>query len=75
MNTLTFEELIVNVEQLTLDEQLVLLERLARSVRERAGHRDLSFDAELETMAADPQIQHEIAIINRDFAIAESDGL
>jgi hypothetical protein len=58
---------------LSWDEQLLLLERLARRLREETPERRIGGD--LAEMAADPAIQRELKAIDREFVTAESDGL
>ncbi len=46
------------------------------ALQEFAGHRrGLSFDQEMEAMAADPAIQADSTAISREFATADFDGL
>ncbi len=58
-------ELRQRIEQLSLDDRLWLLERLASSVR-RAARSDVG-DGDLAEMAADPDIQREMRQIAEDF--------
>lgn len=58
------------IRALSHEEQLWLLERIARHLREQT---DKSED--LAAMASDPDIQTEIAAINEEFAMTETDGL
>ena len=65
---------------LSLEEQQWLLERLTRQVQERTHKTDKFADAayrsaQIKAMANDPDIQSEIAAINKEFAITEMDGL
>lgn len=69
-----------SIRALSLEEQLWLLERIARQVRERTLIQNKLADAkymekQLAAMANDPNIQAEIAAINEEFAVAEMDGL
>ncbi len=61
------------LQALSRDEQFLLLERLARSLRAQASIPAIASD--LEGMAADPAIQRELRSIARDFAATELDGL
>ena len=61
------------LQALSRDEQLLLLERLARSLRAQSSIPAMGSD--LEEMAADPAIQRELRSIDRDFAATELDGL
>jgi len=58
---------------LSRDEQLWLIEHLAKGLRKQP--KPFNFDADLVAMANDPQIQAEIRAINEEFALAEQDGL
>ncbi len=61
--------------ELSEDEQSQLFQRLSRQMgSERTGRSDLD-EKELALMAADPDIQREIAEINAEFAVADADGL
>lgn len=61
----TLDQIEVDIEQLSLDEQLHLIEFLARAIRRRMTSDP---DADLATMAADPDIQRELVAINAEFA-------
>lgn len=71
----TLEQIVVAASQLSLDEQLDLMEQLARQIRRRSVPPEMSLDDTLRTMAEDPDIQREIAAINAEFAHTEADGL
>ena len=67
-----------SILRLSLEEQQWLLEQISQQVRSRAG--DLLADRshmeeQIKEMAKDPDIQAEIAAINREFATTEMDGL
>ena len=63
-----------NIAQLSLSEQLWLIERLAQRIRnEVKTQNDLSL--QLTEMAHDPEIQNELQMIDAEFAITEADGL
>lgn len=69
-----------SIRALSLKEQLWLLERIARQVRERTNTDELSANIEdleeqLAMMASDLEIQTELETTNREFAVAENDGL
>ena len=72
------ETLFRNIEQqvnaLQYDEKLVLIERLVRALRQSQTPRT-PFVQQMEAMAADPEIQREIALIDAEFAPTEMDGL
>jgi len=63
------------IDQLPFSDQLWLMERLARRIRERSEHAPDSRDRALEVMANDPAIQRELREIEAEFALTESDGL
>lgn len=68
------------IRSFSVEEQLWLLEKIARQVRERTRTADKFADAEymknqMEAMAKDPHIQTEIAAINEEFAVTEMDGM
>jgi hypothetical protein len=68
------------IQNLSLEEQLWLLERIARQVRKRVQTGNKFFDPkymeeQLRAMANNPSIQSEIAAINEEFAITEMDSL
>lgn len=60
---------------LSLNDLLALIEIATRRIREKTWHVESNLESELDAMAADPQIQHELAQINKEFAITEMDGL
>jgi competence protein ComEC len=63
------------IDQLPFSDQLWLMERLARRLRERSLQSQGSPERELEEMANDPDIQRELREIEAEFAITEADGL
>ena len=63
------------IDRLPFRDQLWLMERLARRIRERSEHPPASRDQALEEMANDPAIQRELREIEAEFATTESDGL
>jgi hypothetical protein len=75
MVTSRLEQIETNIAQLSLDEQLWLMERLARHIRQRTLPPITIPDSELAAMASDPAIQGEIQQINAEFAGTETDGL
>jgi hypothetical protein len=56
------------IDRLSPDERLWLIERLARGLRQPAAD-------DLAAMAADADVQHELRRINEEFAATEEDGL
>lgn len=75
MVTPMLEQIETNIAQLSLDEQLWLMERLAHTIRQRSLPAIMVQEDELAAMAADPAIQNEIRQINAEFATTEMDGL
>lgn len=61
--------------RLSPEAQLTLLERLVHRARLAvAGHAE-TWDQDLASMAADPEVRHELALIDSEFAAAEGDGM
>ena len=63
------------IAELSLVEQLWLMEWLAQHIRETATAASRAKYDALAAMADDPDIQREIQDIRAEFAIAEADGL
>ena len=65
------------INSLSLDEQKWLLNRLSEKVKEKSTKLLEEYDREnqIEIMANDPEIQREIALIDREFIITEMDGI
>jgi hypothetical protein len=61
--------------QLSVSEQLLLIERLVHQVHEVTLKRRGELDQQLAMMAADPEIQRELQRIELEFSNAEADGL
>ena len=74
MNTMVLSQLEENIYELSLDEQLWLIERLAQHIRSAVAVKG-NFEMQLIAMANDPEIQDELQIIAAEFTIAEADGL
>ncbi|MEH2012405.1 hypothetical protein [Nostoc sp.] len=65
-----------SIRALSVEEQLWLLESIARQIRENEYTKDKLADGEnhkekLEVMVSEPRIPIEIAAINDEFAISE----
>jgi hypothetical protein len=75
MNQNIFSQIEDTFSQLSISEQLRLIEQLVHRVHERTQQQNADFDAQLAQMAADPQIQAELAKIEEEFSNAEADGL
>ena len=63
-----------NIYQLPLDEQLSLMARLAQNIR-RLIAAEQHIELQLMAMADDPEIQHELELIETEFVSTETDGL
>ncbi len=62
------------VTQLLPQEQLWLMERMARQLQASSiSHSEVESD--LAAMAADPEIRHELRAIDEEFRPTEMDGL
>jgi len=75
MSTHTLERIEEDVEQLSLDEQLWLIEHLAHRIRQRTLAPLVVRESDLLAMTQDADIQRELEHIAAEFAIAEADGL
>jgi hypothetical protein len=74
MNMMVLSQLEENIYELSLDEQLWLIERLAQHIRNAMAEKD-NIEGQLIAMANDPDIQNELQMIEAEFAVAEADGL
>jgi hypothetical protein len=63
------------IDRLSFSDQLWLMERLARRIRERSHQATDLLERSLDEMANDPAIQQELREIEAEFAVTESDGL
>ena len=63
------------IERLSCSDQLRLMERLARRIRERSRGAPGLQERGLEEMANDPGIRRELQEIEAEFAVTEPDGL
>ncbi len=75
MLTPMLEQIETSITQLSLSEQLWLMERLAHYIRQHTLPAVVVQESELAAMAADSAIQHEIQQINAEFSVTEMDGL
>jgi len=75
MTTPTLERIETDIAQLSLTEQLLLMERLAHRIRQTSLRPLIVQESDLAAMAADPAIQREVQQINDEFAVTEMDGL
>ena len=74
MNMPVLTQIQENINRLSSDEQLWLIEWLAHRVREKTGAQSV-WEKQLADMAADPEIISELQKIDAEFAFAEADGL
>ena len=74
MNLGVLSELEAHIDQLSVAEQLALLEYVAQRVRKNLGAQS-NLENDLVLIAADPDIQRELREINEEFASMEADGL
>ena len=75
MTTATLERIETDIAQLSLTEQLWLMERLVHRIRHGSLPPLIVQDNDLAAMAADPAIQQELQHIAAEFAVTEMDGL
>jgi hypothetical protein len=74
MNLAALSQIEESISQLSLAEQLWLIERVAQRLRDTLGAQS-PFDQQLAAMAADQEIQQELRRIEEEFAPAAADGL
>jgi hypothetical protein len=74
MNLAVLSQIEERIHQLSLAEQLWLIERLAQRLREQLIVQS-PFEQQLAAMADDPDIQRELQRIEEEFAPAAADGL
>ena len=74
MNQVALSQIEHNILSLPVDEQLLLISRVAAKLRGRV-EADSSFESQLAEMANDEHIQRELKEIESDFRCAETDGL
>ncbi len=77
MTTPTLETIEGAIDQLSLEEQLMLMERLASRIRSRTLRTPTPevLESDLAAMASDPAIQRELRQIAAEFAVTDADGL
>ncbi|MEA5605504.1 hypothetical protein [Nostoc sp. UHCC 0252] len=76
MISLNLLEIERSIRALSVEEQLWLLESIARQIRESEYKKEQlpdtkNLEEELEVMVSEPEIPIEIAAINDEFAISE----
>jgi hypothetical protein len=74
MNLAVLSQIEARIDQLSLAEQLWLIERLAQRLRAQMIVHS-PFEQQLAAMAEDPDIQRELQRIEEEFAPADADGL
>jgi hypothetical protein len=74
MNLSALSQIEESIYQLSLAEQLWLIERVAQRLREKFVAQS-TFDQQLVAMAADQEMQQELRSIEEEFAPAAADGL
>ena len=75
MNASALSKIEDTFSQLSLTEQLWLIERLIQRIRESMLQKESLIETQLAAMAVDPEIQTELQLIEKEFAFAEADGL
>jgi hypothetical protein len=75
MSNLIFSQIEDSFSQLSISEQLWLIERLAHLAHEATLKNGTDVEQQLALMANDPEIQSELQNIEREFSQAEADGL
>jgi hypothetical protein len=74
MNLAALSQIEDSIAQLSLAEQLWLIERVAQHLRDTLGAQSTG-DQQLAAMAADQEIQQELRRIEEEFTPAAADGL
>ena len=74
MNQIALSQIEHNILSLPVDEQLLLISRVAEKLRKRVEE-DSFFENQLAEMANDKNVQHELIEIENDFRHTEMDGL
>ncbi|MEM7345616.1 MAG: hypothetical protein AAF485_15345 [Chloroflexota bacterium] len=62
-----------NIYELSLDEQLWLVERLVQHIRQ-AMTQDNNLEHQLIAVANDPKIQDELQIVETELVVTDADG-
>jgi len=79
MFAIVLTELEEKISQLPHEEQLRLIERIVRRLREGTPNNNSAkeefFEDQLVAMANDPAMQAELKQIDQEFAVTEADGL
>jgi hypothetical protein len=79
MLSIVLSEIETMINRLSRQEQLWLIEKLARRLRDDSMETHLpptaDFKSQLVLMANDPEVQAELRKIDQEFALTETDGL
>ena len=75
MSIEVLERIEADIQQLSLDEQLRLIEHLIQQIRTQSRTPESQRAAQVAAMATDPEIQRELRQIAAEFAGTELDGL
>ncbi len=79
MRSPVLEQIEGMIRLLSREEQIWLIERLARDLRESEAKsritEQVTLKSQLAAMAADPEVQAELRKIEYEFSVTESDGL
>ena len=74
MSRIVLSQIEQNILQLPVDEQLLLISRVAEKLRKKV-ETQTDFQNQLSVMANDASIQRELKAIEEDFHRTELDGL
>ena len=75
MSVMTLPQIEKKVSLLSLEDQLLLLERIIHRLRKKDIKEESIMDKEVAAMASDHEIQMELRKINEEFTFTELDGL
>lgn len=78
MSSVVLNQIKDKVSRLSREDQLRLIEQIASNLRganEKEAFENGNLGKQLAKMANDPEIQNEIERIDREFSIADLDGL
>lgn len=74
MSQIVLSQIEQNIRQLPVDEQLLLISRVAERLRKKVETQTV-FENQLSEMAKDANIRRELKEIEQDFRHTELDGL
>ena len=74
MSQMVLSQIEQNILQLPVDEQILLISRVAERLRNKIDD-EKNFESQLAEMANDEHIQRELKEIEKDFRYTEFDGL